>query len=490
MSEATKVQNTYGGILKALTLFGGVKVIQILISIVRSKLIAILIGPTGMGINDLLRSTTDMVNNLTGCGLQTSAVRDVAKAYNDNDFNKINTTITTLRYLTLLTGMIGALVVLIFAESFSAFAFGNSDYTNAFRILSIMMLFTQIVVGQTALMQGCFRYKDMAKATLVGQILSFLITIPLYYFWGNDGIVPALLLSSFVGVIISTIFARRVPYEKVKLSLKAIWENGRGMLTLGGVIALGSVVGNISSYLMNIIISNVDSIKAVGLYSAAMTISNSYVFLVLSAMSTDYVPRLSAVSGDNKEQINAINKQMEMVILILTPLIMLFIVFAKEAIDILYTSEFYIVIHMLELLMFGMFFRAVSWCISYAFIARGDSSFFLLLESTMAVISILLKFIGFYLGSFNGIGMAIIIEYLLYTIIMTIAAKYRFGFSYSKEFVKLAMTCILLTCIVLLISLSGGIAWWKYTTGVVIVIFTVFHLYKELNKRVSWKEFL
>ena len=56
-----------------------------------------------------------------------------------------------------------------------------------------MMLFMQINVGQIALMQGTFHYKDIAKSTLVAQILSLLITIPLYYVFEKDGIVPALL---------------------------------------------------------------------------------------------------------------------------------------------------------------------------------------------------------------------------------------------------------------------------------------------------------
>ena len=220
MSETVKNRNTYGGIFKALVLFGGVKVIQILISILRSKVIAILIGPAGMGINNLLKSTTTTLNHITGCGLHTSAVRDVAKSYNDQNHDKINTTITTLRGLTWFTGLSGGIIVLAFAGPLSQFAFGNRDYTVAFRILSIMMIFTQINVGQIALLQGCFHYKDMARATLTGQILSLVLTLPLYYFFREKGIVPALLIASIITVILSTIFSRRVPYQKVKMTLK------------------------------------------------------------------------------------------------------------------------------------------------------------------------------------------------------------------------------------------------------------------------------
>ena len=92
-------RNSYGNIFKATALFGGVRVFQILINILRAKMIALLIGPMGMGISNLLKSTLDTVNHITGCGLQTSAVRDVAKSYETKNQDRIDVVITSLRLL-------------------------------------------------------------------------------------------------------------------------------------------------------------------------------------------------------------------------------------------------------------------------------------------------------------------------------------------------------------------------------------------------------
>ena len=490
MGDPDKKQNTYSGIFKALALFGGVKIIQILISIIRSKLIAVLIGPTGMGISNLLTSTTNTLNSVTGCGLHTSAVREVAKSYNEHCQDGINRTITTLRGLTWFTGLAGAFLVLVFAKPLSFFAFGNSDYTTAFRILSIMMVFMQINVGQTALLQGCFHYKDMARATVEGQVLSLVLTIPLYYFFRENGIVPALLIASIITVIMSTIYARKVNYQKVRMTMREFWINGKSMIALGVVIALGGQISNASSYLMNVIISRLDSVEAVGLYSAAITMANSYVFLVLSAMTTDYIPRLSAIVGNDEEQIVVINKQMEMVMMIITPLLVTFMVFAREAILILYSSEFLAVVHMLEFLMFGMFFRAISWCLSYAFIARGDSRVFLMNESIIFFVSLSLKFIGFYYGSYTGIGIAIILVYVVYCLLMMAVCKHRFRFKLSIGFYKIASASIALCGIALVVSNIGGINWWKYLIGVVTLIISLGYSYNELDKRIHLSRFL
>ena len=73
-------QSSYRQIMKATSIFGGVQVYNILISIVRSKFIAVLLGPAGMGIAGLLTSTTTLIGNITNLGLSTSAVKNVAAA--------------------------------------------------------------------------------------------------------------------------------------------------------------------------------------------------------------------------------------------------------------------------------------------------------------------------------------------------------------------------------------------------------------------------
>ena len=332
-------RSSYGNILKATALFGGVRVFQIIIHIIRAKVVAMLIGPAGMGIHNLLKSTLDTVNHVTGCGLQTSAVRDIAKAHDGGDQERIDVVITSLRLIVWLTGLIGVLVVFFGSAPLSYFAFGNYEYSTAFKYLSIIMFATQLNTGQVALLQGTFHYKYLAKSSLIGNFLSLLLTIPLYYYLREKGIVPALIIASLITLYYSWNASRKVTFHYVKLPFSKLFLEGKGMLTLGLVLAIGSLIGNLSSYLMNIFISHSGSISDVGLYTAGTTIANSYIFLVMSSMSTDYVPRLSALNGNIEAQNEAINKQTELLAIILLPLLVFFIVFSKEMILLLYSFQ-------------------------------------------------------------------------------------------------------------------------------------------------------
>jgi ABC-type branched-subunit amino acid transport system ATPase component len=57
-------KDSYRNVMKATSIFGGVQVFNILIAIVRSKFIALFIGPSGMGIASLLNSTLGLINGV------------------------------------------------------------------------------------------------------------------------------------------------------------------------------------------------------------------------------------------------------------------------------------------------------------------------------------------------------------------------------------------------------------------------------------------
>ncbi|MCZ2336705.1 MAG: oligosaccharide flippase family protein [Chitinophagales bacterium] len=112
-----KDQSSYRQIVKATSIYGGVQVIQILINIIKSKFIAILLGPSGMGIAGLLTSSIEFIQSLTSFGLKTSAVKDISEADASKNELRISIKIKVFRRLVWITGLIGACVTLIFRPS-------------------------------------------------------------------------------------------------------------------------------------------------------------------------------------------------------------------------------------------------------------------------------------------------------------------------------------------------------------------------------------
>ena len=339
-SKESITETSYRQIMKATSIFGGVQVINIIIQIIRSKVIAVLLGTTGVGVMGLLITTISFIAKLTGFGLNTSAVKDIAAAYGARNDQSIALTVTVLRRLVLITGSLGAILVLLLSPWLSQISFGNKDYTLAFRWVSLTLLFMQVSNGQLVILQGMRKLHLLAKASVVGNALGLIVSLPLYYIYGIDGIVPGIIGTSFIALLLSWYFSRKVNIQKVKISLSQTFSEGKSMLRLGFYISLSSLLALGASYIVRIFISRVGSIEQVGLYAAGFSIINTYVGLIFTAMGTDYYPRLSAIAHDNKLTKQTINEQAEIAILIIAPILIVFLVFINWIIIFLYSKQF------------------------------------------------------------------------------------------------------------------------------------------------------
>ena len=91
------MSENYSHILKYTGIFGGVQGISILVGIVRTKLVAVLLGTEGVGLASLFNSTIKLVGDSTNLGLSVSAVREISDAYAKNDAERLNHSIMPIR---------------------------------------------------------------------------------------------------------------------------------------------------------------------------------------------------------------------------------------------------------------------------------------------------------------------------------------------------------------------------------------------------------
>lgn len=463
-------RNSYSQIFKAVGIFGGTKVFQILVGIVKNKCVAVLLGPIGMGIVGLITSGLQMIKSLTSFGLDTSSIRDISRSYSSGDEDRVGRTISIFRKLVIITGLLGSVLVFALSNYLSVLSFGNTDYGLAFKIVSITLFFDQLCVGQTALMQGTFHYKLMARAALMGSIFGLIISVPLYYIWERDAIVPVIILSSLISLCVSWFYSNKVCIKKTKVSFLEALSEGKTMLVLGIAIALAGIARVGKVYGLRLFISNCGSIAEVGLYTSAMTISIQYVDVILSSMGSDYSPRLSAISDNNQLFVETINKQIKVICSLLIPLVTLFIVFARELVLLLYSNQFLEIIGMIEWMMFSMLFRAVSWCLSFPLVALGKPKLYFWNEFSSELYSIVFSICGYLIWGFDGLGIAFFITQLCFLIQMMIVSKKFYFFKMSDANRKTLITLCVFQCFLFGIIKFCSFSIWRYLLGAIIIL--------------------
>jgi O-antigen/teichoic acid export membrane protein len=482
-------QSSYRQIMKATSIFGGVQVLNILIQLIRSKVIAVLLGPAGIGIMGLLQTSIIMMVYGTNFGLGTSAVRDISEAGTAKDSERLAQTVGVFRKLVWITGLLGMGVTIALSPLLSRVTFGNYDYTLGFVVLAVTVLLTQLSAGQLVLLQGLRKTVWLAKATLYGSVFGLLCSVPMYYFFGNDGIIPAMVLTALTLYGVQYWFANKIEIHRSGVSLKGALVQGKTMMKLGFILSVSALITVAASYLIRIFIGHTGGIEQVGLYNAGFAIIGTYVGLVFAAMATDYYPRLSAVAHSNEKSSTVINHQAELALLILGPIIMVFLVFIKWLIVVLYSEQFIPVNDMILYAALGMFFKSASWAIGFIFLAKGASRLFFWNELVYSFYTLGLNMAGYYLLGLTGMGISFLVAYLLYLIQVYFVARHRYGFSFSSDFVKIFVIQVLLAvlCLIAVKSTEGA---WPYILGGVLIMASTYHAYRELDKRLSLEPLL
>jgi len=470
--------------MKATSLFGGVQVFNILISIIRSKFIALLLGSVGMGIAGLFTSTTGLISGFTSFGLGTSAIKDISAASATGNQTRIATVVSVFNRLMWITGILGAILTIILSPWLSQLTFGNRDYTVAFIWLSITLLLGQLTSGKLVLLQGMRQLQFLAKANVIGSFLGLITTVPLYYFIGMRGIVPAIIIASAVSLVLSMYFSRKLNIEKIPVSRKETFAEGKNMLTMGFMISLSGLISLGASYVIRIYISRSGGVSEVGLYNAGFAIINTYVGLIFSAMGTDYYPRLSAVSDDDSKSRQVINQQAEISLLIIAPVLIVFLVFINWIVILLYSKQFTGNVEMIQWAAMGMFFKAASWSISFIFLAKGASKLFFLSELIANLYTLAINLLGYYFFGLAGIGIAFMVGYLLYFIQVFFISRYKFKFSFDSEFVKMFGIQVLLAT-VSFVAIKVISSPYNYLTGILLILSSTWYSFSELDKRIG-----
>lgn len=483
----TEIQDqtaSYRSIFKATSLFGGVQVYQILIGVIKSKFIAILLGPAGMGIQGLYQSTLDLIKSLSAFGLEQSAIRDISEANGSGDNQQIGKTVATVRKLVWLTGLLGLSITLFLSPMLSKLTFGNSDYTWGFVILSSTLLINQLCAGQKVLLQGMRRLKDLAKASAIGSTVGLLFSIPIYYWIGVDGIVPTMVLTSITALLLSWFYSRRIKIVAPHVTIRQAVHEGRSMIKMGIAMSASGILVTFCAYILRWYIRQQGSVEDVGLFTAGFVIVNTYVGMVFSAMGTDYYPRLATVNKDNKKCQELINQQGEIALLIIAPIIVSCIIIMPILIKIIYSEAFLPANNFIMFAVIGVFFKAISWVVSYCFLAKAESRLFVINETVTNIYTLGLYFLGYYLGGLSGLGISFAIGYFIYMVQVIWISRVRYNFHLNYSFISVLFVQLVFVGMSLVLKLILKTSMF-YLLGSILFVICLAYSLISLDRRIQ-----
>jgi PST family polysaccharide transporter len=260
----------------------------------------------------------------------------------------------------------------------------------------------------------------------------------------------------------------------------------RQLLTLGATFMIVTAVGSAVLVVIRTLVIRQYGLEAAGLYQAAYSISALNASLVLSAMATDYFPRLSAVQEDRSKTVGMINQQLHSALLLASPILIGMLALAPLLLRILYSGAFTAGAELLRWQLTGELFKLPGWALAFLLLARADKSLYLFVEGTFVVAYGVGTLLLLPVAGIAGAGFAYGAAYLIYSLLLIAVCARRHG---AKLTVQNQLHLGLVGAILIALSLLGGFApRISALAGTVIAAgfgaYTLRHLY-EIRKPVS-----
>ena len=449
-----RVKPSYGQILRSSAIVGGASVVGIALGIVRTKILALLLGPSGVGLIGLYTSIFDLVRSIAGMGISRSGVRQIAESVGSENTQQIGRTVVTLRRVALILGLAGAAALFALCGPVTQMTFGNRRNSGSVALLSVAVLFAAVSSGQTALVQGMRRIGDLARLSVLGALFGTIFSIPIVYVFGERGIALFLVAVAAAGNLSSWWYARKIKLETVSLTWHEVAEEASGLLKLGFAFMASGLMSLGAAYLVRVFILRQIGADAAGFYQAAWMLSGLYVGTILQAMGTDFFPRLTAVANDDGACNRLVNEQTEIGLLIAAPGILATLTLAPLVIHVFYSASFEPAIDLLRWHCLGMFLRVASFPMGYIILARGQRGLFLMTETLSNLVYVALIWGGVSYFGLVGTGMAFFGMYLFCWLLVFCVVKRVSRFAWSPPSIRLG---VFLTPLVGIVFVTGRV---------------------------------
>jgi enterobacterial common antigen flippase len=435
--QTSEGKRSYGQILKSSALIGGSSVAGIAIGVIRTKAMAVLLGPAGVGLMGLYSSLADLAQSVVGMGINSSGVRQIAEAVGSGEAERIARTATVLRRTAVWLGVLGALVLVIFCRQLSVLNFGSDRRAAAVALLSVVVFFRSVSAGQGALIQGLRRISDLARMGVLGVLFGTLISIPLVYCFGESGIVPSLIGIAATSILTSWWYSRKakipvvsLPWTQVRYELAALLKLGFAFMA-SGLLMMGA------AYAIRIIVLRKVGYDAAGLYQSAWNLGGLYVGFILQSMGADFYPRLTAVAKDNAECNRLANEQAQISLLLAGPGVLATMTFAPLVIALFYTSKFMAAVGVLRWFCLGLTLQVVAWPMGFIVLAKNRQQIFFWTELAAASVQVGLGWLCIGYFGLTGAGMSFFGLYVWHSVLIFWIVRRLSGFRWSAANRKL-----------------------------------------------------
>lgn len=452
--------NSYRQILRSSSIIGGASVINIAIGLLRIKVAAVLLGPTGIGLIGILTTLAGTASTIAGLGVGVVGTRQIAEAAGHNDAIALAAARRALFWGSIVLALLGMAVFWAMRGVLAVHVLGDAMLAGDVGWLTLVVGLTVAAASQTALLNGMRRIGDLARVSVLSGLLSTIVGVGALMLWGRSGLMVFVIAAPLALFFLGHIFVSRLPKASApRTPLDELAGQWRSMAKLGVAFMVAGLAGSLGQLLVRTLVQRQLGSDALGYFQAASTISMTYIGFVLAAMGTDYYPRLTAAIHDHTAVNRMVNEQTEVALLLAGPVFLAMMGLAPWVIELLYSSNFSPAADMLRWQLLGDIFKVASWPLGFIILAAGDGRTFILTETLALGTFVLLTWLGLPWLGVVATGVAFFGMYAVLLPVVYLLARRKTGFRWSptvwRQFGLLSLSAFAILIVAEWATLAG-----------------------------------
>ncbi|MCH2173989.1 O-antigen translocase [Myxococcota bacterium] len=461
-------ESSYRRILGTSAVIGAASAVNIVTSIGRVKVLALILGPVGMGLLGMYNTLMSTSGSIAAMGFRYSAVREIASQISAGNEQALADLRAALRYVTFLMGLLGAIVVYLLAGHLSEWTFGDRSHSTPIAILSIGVGITVLAGAQTGLLSGYRDIAGLAYVTVLGALSGAVLATVLVWRLGDAGIPYVVVGLVGLPLLVALYFTTRQPRPTLRPRFSGTLEQSWKLARLG-------IVAMSSSFMLSLGVLTVRSLiirelgeEANGFFQAAYGLSLMSVGILLTSMDADFYPRVSEKIAEPRTAERLVNEQAEVCFLLAGPAFLGMLTFAPLLINLLYSSDFVPATALFRWFSIGLLFKITAWPLAIYLLSLSARRWILVSEASWNVLYVL--FVWFWIEEFGlaTAGVGYLVAQVWYLFIQFVAVRTICGFRWSR--VNISLVAVYVTLSVGVLAASSYSAVLGYALGAPITV--------------------
>lgn len=383
---------------------------------VAGKVIAFFIGPSGIALIGQFSNFISIVLTFSNGAINNGVIKYTSEYKEDE--NKLKRLFSTSFKISFCCSVLVGIILIGFADYFALLIFNDTSNRMIIKVFGGTVLLYSLNTLLISILNGRGEIKKYTIVNTVGVVVGLILTIILVYLYKIQGALYALILGQSIVFFFTLLLIVRADwfewgYFTSKFDIKFARKlGGYSLMALTSALTIP-----ISQIVLRNLIINKLGVDSAGYWQAMMRISDGYLMLIITSLSTYYLPKLSGLKSDSE-----LRKEIFTTFKIIMPIITIgciVIYFLRFfIINLLYTAEFMAMERLFLFQLLGDILKIASWLICYVMVAKAMTKMFIYTEIFFNLTYIGLGYICISYFNLEGISLAFFFNYLLCLVVM------------------------------------------------------------------------